>query len=215
MSIMNKSSKQLCTATSIATVLLAGCAGLMPDEAATWNIPPAGSSWVMSQRNTGSYGKDAEVQVTRGDSTWQGNKVVTLTMASTGGSIIALPSGKWQAVVSKEGKTLFTYDPPIGYEYPLQVGKTWKTRHRITNHTTGRVLEFDYNCVVEKFEPVTVRAGTFDTFKIVCENEYSRDVSWTNPKTGLNIKTDFLRKPANPSGEGTQQTELATINLAK
>jgi hypothetical protein len=212
---MNKTTTGLCAYTSIAAALLAGCAAFTPQEAATWNIPPPGSTWVMSQRNTGSYGKDAEVQVTRGEGNWQGSKVVTMTMATTGGSIMALPSGKWMAVVGKDGQTLFTYDPPIGYEYPLQVGKTWKTRHRITNHMSGRTLEFDYNCVVEKFEPVTVRAGTFDTLKIVCENQYSRDVSWTNPGTGLNVKTDFLRKPGNPSGEGTQQTELVMVNPAK
>lgn len=138
-----------------------------------------------------------------------------MTSSANGSSIMALPNGKWMAVVSRDGKALITYDPPIGYEHPVQVGETWKTQHRITNHAAGRTLEFDYSCVVEKTERVTVRAGTFDTFKIVCENEYSRDVSWSSHATGLNVKVDNLRKPGNPSGAGTQRAEIAVINLAR
>ncbi len=193
--------------------MLGGCAAVAPEEATTWNIPPPGSTWQQSQRNTGSYGKDADIRVTRGEGAWQGSKVVTMTVAPSGASIMALPNGKWMAIVGKDGKPILTYEPPIGYEYPLKVGKTWNTHHRATNYMTGRVLEFDYNCVVESFERVTVPAGTFDAFKIVCENEYSRDVSWSSRDTGLNVKMDFRRKPGNPSGEGTQQTELVAVNM--
>lgn len=182
---------------------------------ATWTPPPPGSTWQVSQRNTGSYGKDADIQVTRGDGVWQGNKVVTMAISPIGVSIMALPNAKWMAFVGKDGKPLTTFDPPIGYEYPLKVGKTWKTHHRMTNFMTGGVLDFDYSCVVENIERVTVPAGTFDAFKIVCENEYSRDVSWTSRDTGLNVKTDFLRKPGHPSGEGTQKAELVVLDRAK
>jgi hypothetical protein len=201
--------------TGLAAALFAGCSTVAPPVATSWNTPPIGSTWQNTQRNTGSYGKDAEIEVTRGEGTWEGNKVVTMTRTESGVSIMALPSGKWMAIVGKDGKPLITYDPPIGYEYPLQVGKTWKTRHRATNTMTGRVVEFDYSCIVEGVERVTVRAGTFDAFKIVCENELSRDVTWASHEVGLNVKMDYRRKPANPSGEGTQQAELAAFKLAK
>jgi hypothetical protein len=212
---MKTISKSHCICASIAATLLAACASFTPEEAASWKAPPPASTWQGSQRNTGSYGKDADIQNTSSDGNWQGNKVVTVTNSASGASVMILPSGKWVAIVGKDGKPLVTYDPPIGYEYPLKVGKAWKTHHRATNLVTGRVLEFDYNCVVENFEPVTVRAGAFDAFKIVCENEYSRDVSWTNREMGLNLKWDFRRKPGNPSGEGTQQYELVAFKLAK
>jgi hypothetical protein len=79
----------------------------------------------------------------------------------------------------------------------------------------GLAVEFDYSCTVESLEPVTVPAGTFNAFKIVCENEYSRDVSWFSGAAGVNVKQDLRRKPANPSGEGTQQAELVALNRAK
>jgi hypothetical protein len=85
----------------------------------------------------------------------------------------------------------------------------------MTNHAAGRTLDFEYSCVVEAYERVTVRAGSFDAFKVVCENQYTRDVSWSSPANGLNVKTDNQRKPGNPSGEGTQRGELTAIRIAK
>lgn len=213
---MGTSTKKLCISASIATGLFAGCAAFEPQEATKWTPPAPGSTWQMSQHNTGSFGKDAEVVMTRGDDVvWQGNKVVKMTSSSNGASIMMLPDGKWTAVVAKDGKTLITYDPPIGYEFPLKVGKGWKTHHKATNLASSGVLDFDYSCTVESVDRITVRAGTFDAFKIVCENEYSRDVSWYSRDLGVHVKTDMRRKAGFPNGEGTQQAELVALNLTK
>ena len=212
---MVSSTKKLCISASIAG-LFAGCAAVATQEAATYTPPAPGSTWQMSQRNTGSYGKDAEVVSTRdADVTWQGSKVVKMTRTDNGMSVMILPNGKWTTIVAKDGTPVITYDPPIGYEFPLKVGKSWKTHHKATNFATKNVLEFDYSCIVESLDRATVRAGTFNAFKIVCENEYSRDVSWYNATNGVNVKFDMLRKAGNPNGEGTQQAELVALNLAK
>jgi hypothetical protein len=119
------------------------------------------------------------------------------------------------AIVAKDGKPMLTYDPPIGFDFPLKVGKTWKTHHKATNFVAGRVTELAYNCTVESLERVAVPAGTFDAFKIVCENEYTRDISWYSGKAGVQVKQDFRRKARSPNGEGTQRAELVALNVVK
>ena len=87
---MDTSTKKLCLSASIAAGLLCGCAAFAPQEATKWMPPAPGSNWQMSQHNTGSFGKDAEVVTTRGDDvTWQGTKVVKMTLSSTGASVMA------------------------------------------------------------------------------------------------------------------------------
>ena len=212
---MVRSTKKLCIAGSIAG-LFAGCAAIATQEAATFTPPAPGSTWQMSYRNTGSFGNDADFVLARdADVTWQGNRVVKVTRSDNGISTMIMPNGKWAGFVAKDGTTLVTNDPPIGYEFPLKVGKSWKTQHKVTNLATKNVSDFDYNCTVESVERVTVRAGTFDAFKIVCENKDSRSVWWYDAAHGVNVKQDNLRKPGNPSGEGTQQGELVALNLTK
>lgn len=196
-----------------AAILLAGCAALAP-EVATWNIPPVGSTWQTVQRNTGSYGKDVEAQMTRGNGVWQGKPTVEIK-STAGFAIEATEDGRWYAIVGRDGKPFITYEPPIGFLYPLKVGKTWSTRHRVTTMATGRVSEFDHACKVEAFEKVTVRAGTFDTFRVACTTPGSQDTYWSSRDHGVMVKTDFKRTSAHQQGPGTQQSELVALNVRR
>jgi len=205
---------KLCLSASVAA-LFAGCASVATQEAATFHPQATGSTWQMSYRNTGSFGKDAEVVVTRGEATWQGSKVGKMTRSDNGMGILILPDGKWAAVVGRDGTPVMTYEPPIGYEYPLKVGKSWDTRHKVTNLATKAVVDYRYSCTVEALDRVTVRAGTFDAFRIACENEHSRNVWWYDPAHGVNVKVDNVRKPGAPEGVGSQKGELVALNLAK
>jgi hypothetical protein len=209
---MDKSTKKLC-AVAAGAALLAGCASMY--QADEWNLPAAGSTWKMSQKNTGSYGKDAELVLTRSEGEWQGHRIVKITNTANGGGIISLPNGKWLGMVDGNGRMVAAYDPPQGYIFPLRVGQAWDTHHRATNYMSGRSVEYDYRCKVEALEKVTVPAGTFDAFRIACETEFSRDLSWFSPKYGVHVKQDMRRKPASPQGEGTQLAELVALNLAK
>jgi hypothetical protein len=187
--------------------LLAACATLDPGVA--WNIPPAGSSWQIAQQNTGSYGKDVTYQVTRGEALWQGKQAVTLTNSGSGSTIMATPDGKWMAAVNREGKTLVTWDPPIGYVYPLKVGQNWTTQHKMTG--PNGATDITFSCKVEDRERVTVPAGTFDTLRIVCESPVSRDVSWSIVDLGMHAKQEFNRLPNHPQGAGTQKNMLLSV----
>jgi hypothetical protein len=129
---------------------------------------------------------------------------------SQGGTLIARPGdGNWIVVLGRDGKPAVSFDPPIGWQYPLKVGKTWTTRHRMTMHATGNSVEFDFSCNVEDFEKVTVRAGTFDAFRVRCKtNLGADDTYWSSPGLGPFVKTRLLRDARHPAGAGTQESEL-------
>lgn len=195
-----------------AAALIAGCAAMQQQETTSFTPPPEGTTWQMSQRNTGSYGNDAVASLTRGpDSVWQGQRVYQITNTTSGTTIMVTPDGRWMAILARDGSPVITWDPPIGYQYPLAVGKTWKTHHRATNHAAGRTVEFDYDCKVDALEPVSTKAGTFDAFRISCDNALSHDIAWYGKDIGVHVKQEFERKAANPSGAGTQRAELVAF----
>ncbi len=206
---MRKNASRLALLAATAAALVAGCATQV-GTADGWNIPSSGSTWQIEQRNTGSYGKDVTNKVTRGDSVWKGQQVVTLAN-SNGFTVLALPDGRWTAMLGRDGKLFMTFDPPIGYLYPLSVGKSWNTKHKVTM-ASGAVTDLTYSCKVADREKVSVPAGTFDTFKIVCDSPTTHDVSWTIPELGMHAKQQFERLPGHPQGAGTQRSQLIVVN---
>jgi hypothetical protein len=206
---MFKSVNKSAAPAAVFAAVLSGCAGVGP-QMESWVPAPVGATWEIAQRNTGSYGKDTQLKTTRdADTTWQGAPVIAMA-TSQGGTLIARPGdGNWIVVLGRDGKPAVSFDPPIGWQYPLKVGKTWTTRHRMTMHATGNSVEFDFSCNVEDFEKVTVRAGTFDAFRVRCKtNLGADDTYWSSPGLGPFVKTRLLRDARHPAGAGTQESEL-------
>lgn len=192
-----------------AASLISGCASLEP-RAERWTPPPAGSSWEIAQHNMGSYGKDAVLRVTRGDGVWQGAPVITITN-SLGMTTMTAPNGHWLAVVGRDGKPIMNWSPPLGFDYPLMVGKSWTTAYRMTL-ANGKTVPYDLSCKIESYEKVTVKAGSFDAFKIVCAtNIGNEETYWTKPDMGVFIKTSLKRTDKSPFGPGTQEAELVSV----
>ena len=193
---------------AIMATVLGGCAAPAP-QADTWVAPAVGSTWEIAQRNTGSYGKDVQYRVTRRDTTWKGAPALALT-SSLGGAIIAEPAGgKWLAMVGPNGQPAITFDPPLGWTYPLAVGRTWSGRQRLTMHATGKTIEYELSCSIPAFEKVTVPAGTFDAFRIHCTSSIGNDETfWTSPALGTFVKTRLVRARGNPFGPVSQEAEL-------
>lgn len=196
---------------ALAALVAAGCATVEP-QITGWTPAPVGSSWEVAQRNTGSYGKDVQFKVTRGDATWQGAPAVAMK-TSLGGTLLMRPSdGKWLGMMSPDGKPTVSFDPPVGWEWPLKVGRSWTTRHRMTMLATGNTVEYDFSCKVLDFEKVTVRAGTFDAFRIHCTTSTgSDDTFWTSPDVQPFVKTRLQRNASAPQGAGTQEAELVSL----
>ena len=206
---MNHHFSSICAAAA-ATWIVSGCAGLEP-RSDHWNAPPVGATWQVAQRNTGSYGKDAQFTVTRVDATWQGQPAVGYR-ASNGLTTLAHPvTGRWMAVLTPDGKPVVTFDPPIGWDHPIKVGNSWKTHEKVTMGGAPP-SEFDYSCKAEGYEKVTVPAGTFDTFRIACRSSTGgTDSFWMSPSIGLFVKLRMERGPGDASGAGTKEEELVSF----
>src|SRR5512139_3941074 len=102
MSIPECAQRPVVLASLVATVLVGGCAVFEP-KAERYEPPPMGSSWTVSQRSTGSYGKDVQFTVTRGEAVWDGKPALALSN-SLGTTTMSVPdSGRWMAVVGKDG----------------------------------------------------------------------------------------------------------------
>jgi hypothetical protein len=57
------------------------------------------------------------------------------------------------------------------YSWPLATGKTWEQSYRRENWRDRQTSEVTMLCRVDSEETITVPAGTFATYKIVCRNK--------------------------------------------
>lgn len=211
----NANLKHVLTLTGLFIVLISGgCATLEP-RAEKFFSPSIGSTWEIAQRNTGSYGKDVKFHVTRGEGTWQGIPQITMSN-SLGVTTIFTHEGGQYAIIGRDGKPLMSWDPPIGFQFPLTVGKTWTTSHKLTVHATAKTFSYDFPCTVENYDDVSVAAGTFKTFKIKCLPTIGNEEDfWFSPDLGLSVKTSFKRTDKSPFKPGTQEAELVTLPVKK
>jgi hypothetical protein len=60
--------------------------------------------------------------------------------------------------------------------FPLQVGKSWEMKYQERRPVDRQTEDIQRKCTVEAEERLTVPAGTFPTFRIVCHN--SRTDAW-------------------------------------
>jgi len=74
-----------------------------------------------------------------------------------------------------------------GNVYPLQVGNTvrWKLRGK---NKRGHTWSRTHKCSVKGTANVTVPAGNFDTYRVVCTNDRTRDVWYFSPELGTSVK---------------------------
>lgn len=202
--------------TSLVVAMFASGCAMMEPRANAYVAQPMGATWTNAYRNTGSYGKDAQLQVTRGEGTWQGRNVIALKVSNGATMMLSPESGGWLAIVGPDGKPALSWEPAIGWQFPLHVGRSWTTSYRQTIHAANRTISYDMSCRVEGYGDVTVRAGTFKAFEIACSTTNgSNDRYWYSPDMGIFVKTSLTRAANSPSGPGTQQAELISQNIKK
>jgi hypothetical protein len=196
-----------------AALVMAGCAEMAPTVKHPVALP-VGSSWVQTQTDTGSYGNgnSAHSWQVVGDRDWQGRKVGAIQ----GGQLTILfdpASTKWIAFQSG-GKPVLSWDPPIGWDFPLTVGSTWSTKHKFTIYAAKRTVPLEVKFNVEAYEEVTVPAGTFRTFRIhTVDNLGNDNVTWWSPEIGLFIKRIQTRTAKSAAGPGTRETQLVSQTI--
>lgn len=195
-------------ACAVFVLMLGGCAIAPPVTEKWWGPPPVGANWESAQKNSGSFGSDRQVKSTRlPDATWKGRTAIAV--AGPGGTMLmTMGEGRWLALLGPDGTPAVTFDPPVGWAYPLAVGKSFDMRYKMTN-AKGAVTQVSGSCTVESWEKVEVRAGSFDAYRIACKNSLGEDgIYWTGPGIGAFIKTRLQRPARHPLGAGTQETEL-------
>jgi hypothetical protein len=174
-------------------------------------IAAAGSSWTYERRDSGSYGKGTAQQTNRalGERMWQGRKV-RATELPQGIRLTDAEKGDWLAMV-KGDATLATWEPSLGYDWPLTVGKTFSRNYRFVNHVTKQSTEIKSTMTVESYEDVTVPAGTFKAFKVRYTDSMGvESVNWYSPDAGGWVKIQSKRSSNFPAGPGTQEFDLVS-----
>lgn len=192
-----------------AGMLGGGFAAAQPVTEKWWGPPPIGAKWESAQKNTGSFGSDRQMKMTRlPDATWKGAPVIAVGNAGGGTMLMRQEDGHWLAGMGPDGTPAVTYDPPMGWSFPLAVGKSFNMNSRVTN-AKGAVTEVTASCTIEAWEKVEVRAGSFDAYRIACKNNLGEDgIYWTSPSVGAFVKTRLQRPASHPAGAGTQESEL-------
>jgi hypothetical protein len=91
--------------------------------------PPAGSTWMVQTKSTGSLGAGSRTATWQalGEQDWEGRRVMGLT--SGGGFYLYYDANRRIVAQVRDGKPVQTYDPYEAlYEWPLFVGKSWGSR---------------------------------------------------------------------------------------
>lgn len=110
------------------------------------------------------------------------------------------------------GKPTLSFEPPIDYQWPLQVGKAWTAENTVTVHPAGNPVKTRTDYRVESWGDVTVPAGTFKAFKLRWTNNLGEtEVRWVSPANGLSTVKRHVERPAtHPQGAGVLDAELLT-----
>jgi hypothetical protein len=196
-------------------LLGAGCAGA-PPRAERYIAPPMGSSWTYSTVSTGSYGSGSgQVTLRLGEATWDGRKVYSFQSPAV--HSLQDENSALLAVTAPNGTVQARFDPPIGYRFPLEVGKAWSQEHTTTTVATGQKIGFTATWKVEAYEDVTVPAGTFKAWRIAYSDTTGESMTlWSAPeKLGVFIKRNQERSASYRLGPGTRSMELLTVPALK
>jgi len=212
---MLKNLKRKGTVLLAATALLAAGCAMMSSKVERYVAPADGSSYVIQRSDGGSYGTtNGQVPIKVGRRMMQGSEMVTF-QGPAGPAVVALPSGNWVGMFAGD-KPIMTWNPPIGWEWPIEVGKSWTKRYESTNHATKRTIPYESTQKVEAREDVTVPAGTFKTYRISTRTTLGdENVVWFSPDLGIWVKAQMRRTAQHPAGPGTRDDVLFSHNITR
>jgi len=199
----------------LALALVSGGCAMMAPKAERYVAPPLGSTFTMARSDTGSYGSGTSQTTSKvTERMWEGKRMIAFV--SPTGVILENADGSWAAMLGPDDKPMFTWEPPIVYDFPLEVGKTWTKSYRVTMHAAKQTIPFESTGKVEAYEDVTVPAGTFKVFKVSTSDTLGNEsVSWFCPEFGIFIKRVERRTAKSPSGLGTREQELISHTMPK
>ena len=189
---------------------ISGCATPPPPPADKYQAPVVGSSWSYLLQSSGSFGEArAEVPVKVEEVNFEGRRV--LSFEAGGQRQIQDRNGALIAVTDTQGRVQQRYEPPMGFEWPLAVGKTWTRDHTVQLAGSARPVAFKATWVVEAYETVNVPAGRFGAWRMRYSDSFGEaHTVWSVPDTlGIFVKR-VSERPAtySPGGAGLRTMEL-------
>ena len=198
------------------TLLLTACA--QTPSVSQMASAREGAVTVFYRRSSGSLGDyDGRVSWKVHDGRWHGRHVEAHISPQMGGQVVD-PQTQWLiAVLDRLGEVQYTFDPPLTYPWPLQVGKRWENHYSVTDIAQGHRLPLTVQGRIESWGDVTVPAGTFKAFKLVWADSLGEVESrWVETEQGIGtVKRTVLRLPSHPAGPGHLEVELLSRNLVQ
>jgi hypothetical protein len=186
---------------TVVGVLLAVAASASPASAeqpspGTLVWPPMGTTITVERTVSGSYGSAGgtfgsaagPVAWRLERSEWRGLPVVAAASGDGNTPLFEPETGALIAVLDAARKPLWTYEPPLRWEWPLEVGKAWTSNVRMTEErfASRPVVQLQTEFRVEALEDVTVPAGTFRAFRVTSRNQLGMvSQLWVVPSLGL------------------------------
>ena len=174
---------------------------------------PAGHAWVNQMQNSGSFGSGVnEVETQSVQVTWEGRDFTGLK--SPLGTTLMQETGEWFGVLAPDGRLVTRWDPPISYDWPLEVGKVSVRQYRVKFPASDQPVAMEYRMEVEAVEDVTVPAGTFRTFRVRSTDSLGNaNLEWYSPDLKLWVKRSMERTDKHPQGPGRREIVLKSQNI--
>lgn len=193
---------------------LLGACSTTPPVADGMSTHPDGTVTTFHRKSSGSLGAfDGPVVWTQKTLQWNGRTVVATSAPQAGTTLHDPHTHAVIAVLGADGKPAQTFEPPVSLPWPLQVGKTATTRHKVTVHASNRTIDLTLQWRVESWGDVSVPAGTFKAYKVVSTTQLGEtEVRWVSPTHNLSlVKRHVERSAAYPQGAGVLDAELLSV----
>ena len=119
-----------------------------------------------------------------------------ITITSDNGCIFSVPMTGFGPSYSYKNCDGYTatqeVEPPSESPYPISVGKSWS--YVYSGIWEGEPWKDTRKCSVEATARVTVPLGDFDTFKVVCNDRWTRRTWYVSPEVGRSVKYERYHK---------------------
>lgn len=198
----------------LAALLASGCASA-PPVAERYVPPPVGSTVEYRMVNTGSFGSGSgPLTMKISEAPYEGRML--RKYETPAGWTLQSPLAGTVAAFSPAGQPLMRYNPPLDFNFPFVVGKTWTVDHELTVGASNK-MPMKTSWKIEAHEDITVPAGTFKAWRVVMTDNFGfRQTTWSMPDTvGMFAKRISERPRGHPQGEGTQVLEMTKLPAVK
>lgn len=167
-----------------------------------------GSEWSYVRHDSGSYGSGVSHVYWKSLPTqsWQGRPHFAYE-GPEATILIDATSGSYAAQL-KSGKPEVSWDPPLGFHWPMWVGESWSTPYKVTNYASNKTTDMRAWYTVEEEQTVHVPAGSFRTFRILYSTPTVWGHLWWSPELGITVKSRLERIAGDPAGAGVRESDL-------